>query len=241
MKKLIRFILMKFIPCEGDVEPRPDWCPEKFYDDNMGVRAQPMAEAFVELEGKLRSNKETLAEEIKSERMASLPEKYDLVIPENLEVPDGVELNLTDEDPLVSSVFAWAKTEGISQEGMNNLIEMYMKSELAGMPDMTKEIGKLGDYGQDRLLKVQNWMSDKLDEDQMKELAPMLTSATSIEALEKLMSTSGPGKFDGDNATPAMSLEELRTMQKDPRYHQERDTAFIAKVTAGYARLYKGQ
>ncbi len=43
--------------------------------------------------------------------------------------------------------------------------------------------------------------------------------------------------FDGDTGQ-ALTYEELQTMQKDKRYWQEKDPAFIKKVEDGFKRLY---
>ena len=219
---------------------RPDWCPEKFFDPDVGPRTEVGFKAFTELEGKLREGKDAFKAELDAEALAATPESYELKMPEDLQIPDDVEMTLTAEDPLVSAFFEFAKTEHMSQDTVNSLISMYVKSELAAMPVMKDEIGKLGDYGQDRLLKVQTWLSKSLDDAEMKVIGPMLTSAESIQALEKLMKISGPGSFDGDTTGEGLSLEELRSMQNDKKYWQEKDPAFIKKVELGYARLYKG-
>jgi len=247
----IRRILSLFLPFEDDPPPppppppgpgeRPDWCPEKFFDADTGPRTEIGFKAFTELENKLRAGKDTLKAELDAERAAGVPEKYELAIPEDVKIPDDIEMTLNAEDPLVDWFFGFAKEQGLTQDQVNLAIGEYVKIELAAMPNMTDEIGKLGDYGQDRLLKVQNWLGKTLDEAEMKSIAPILTSADSIAAVEKLMKASGPGSFSGDPPGDALTLEELRSMQNDKKYWQEKDPAFIKKVTDGYARLYKGQ
>jgi hypothetical protein len=55
------------------------------------------------------------------------------------------------------------------------------------------------------------------------------------------MKTAGPADFDADAGGAPLSLDELRSMQNDPKYWQTKDPAFIQKVSDGYKRLYKGQ
>jgi hypothetical protein len=224
---------------------RPDWCPEKFFDPDTGVRAEVMAKSFTELESKMREGRDKIAEELNAERLAQAPEKYEFNMPdaETLKVPEGVELTMKEDDPILTWFHGFAKSHGFTQEIVDSAVTEYIKLELAGMPDMKDEIGKLGDYGQDRLLKVQNWMEKGLgnDTDAYKALQPILTNAAAIEALETLMGKTSAGDFDGENAGKALTLEELRTMQDDPRYWQTKDRAYIKKVQDGYARLYKGQ
>jgi hypothetical protein len=226
----------------SDPEGRPDWLPEKFWNEDLKApRAEVMAKSFTELENKLRSKTDDLKAEILEEMRASAPEEYEVNLSDELKIPDNVELDLTKEDPLVSWFFDFAKENGFSQETVDKALNEYVKIEMENMTDVQAEIEKLGDHGQDRLLRVHNWLESRLTEDQFAAINPLLSSAAQVEALESLMKTSGPANFDGDGAGKPLTLEELREMQNDPRYHRDKDPAFIKKVEEGYRRLYKGQ
>lgn len=226
-------------PGGSSPDGRPDWLPEKFWNPEIKQpRAEVMAKSFTELEGKLRQKEDDLKASILADIKAKAPEKYELKLSDDIKVPENVNLDLTDKDPLVNWFFGFAKERGLSQEDVNLAISEYVKLELANMPDVAAEIGKLGDHGQDRLLRVHSWMETKLNKDQFAAIAPMLSNASQIEALETLMKSSSPSNFDGDGGQAALTLNELRTMQNDKRYWQEKDPAFIAKVEAGYKRLY---
>ena len=160
---------------------------------------------------------------------------------EDLQIPDNIELDFTEEDPLVNWFFGFAKEQGFSQETVNKALNEYVKIEMANMPDVGAEIEKLGDHGQDRMLRVHNWLEGRLSDTQFAAINPLLSSAAQVEALEVLMKSTGPSDFDGDGGGSPLSLEELREMQKDKRYWQEKNPAFIKKVQDGYERLYKGQ
>ena len=217
---------------------RPDWCPEKFFDPDVGVRQQQLAEAYTSLEGKIREREDQIIEKWKGEQTAELPEKYALNIAESLEIPDDVEMNLSEDDPLVGWFFDVAKEWGLSQEQVDAAINGYVEREMAAIPKIDDELAKLGDYGKDRLQRVHNWLDKSLEAEELSSLAPMLTSATTIQALEKLMKGTSPMDFDGDDPSPALTLDELRSMQNDPRYWQQKDPAFIKKVEQGYQRLF---
>jgi hypothetical protein len=229
-------------PGGSDPEGRPDWLPEKFWNPELKApRPQQMAKSINELEGKLRSKHEDLKAEVITEMRANAPESYEVNLSEDLKIPENVELDLTAEDPLVGWFFDFAKERGLSQEEVDSAINKYVEIELANMPDVAKEIENLGDYGQDRLLRVHNWLETSLSDEHFAALNPLLSSSAQIEALETLMKNSTPTDFDGDPPTPAMTLEELREMQNDPKYWREKEPAFIQKVEAGYKRLYKNQ
>ena len=162
-------------------------------------------------------------------------------MPEDLKIPDNVELDFSEEDPLVSWFFGFAKENGMSQDTVDKALNQYVGIEMENMTDISAEIEKLGDHGQDRMLRVHNWLESKLSTDQLTSLNPLLNTAGQVEALEALMKTQGPADFDADAGGAPLSLDELRTMQNDKRYWQDKDPAFIKTVSDGYARLYKGQ
>lgn len=226
-------------PPPGDPEGKPDWLADKFWNpDIKAPRTEVLSKSYNELQGKMQEKTDTLKESIIAEMKASAPESYEISLSEDLEIPENVEMNLSAEDPMVEWFFGFAKERGMSQDDVTAAINEYVKIELSNMPDVTAEIGKLGDHGQDRVLRVHNWMESKLPEEQFKALSPMLSTAPQIEALETLMKSSGPGDFDGDTGGKSLTLDELRTMQGDKRYWQEKDPAFIKKVEDGYKRLY---
>ena len=229
-------------PGGGDPEDRPDWCQEKFWNpDTKAPRTEVGFKAYNELEGKLRNKTEELKAEVLADMKAAAPEAYEVNLSDDLKIPDNVELDLTAEDPLVSWFFGFAKEYGMSQEIVDKAINDYIGIEIAAMPDVAKEIEKLGDHGQDRMLRVHNWMETKLSDDQFKSLNPLLSSATQVEALEALMKSTGPGDFEGEGAGPALTLAELRTMQDDPKAWRDKDPVWLAKIEAGYKRLYGGK
>jgi len=224
----------------SDPEGKPDWLADKFWNpDTKAPRTEVLSKSFNELEGKLRTKGDELREEIRAEMRAEAPDEYNIELSDELKIPENVELDLTAEDPMVSWFFGFAKENGLSQEVVSKAINEYVGIELAAMPDVTAEIEKLGDHGQDRMLRVHNWLETKLSDEQFAAINPLLSSAAQVEALEVLMKSSGPSDFDGDTGGPALTLEELRTMQNDKRYWQDKDPAFIKKVEEGYARLYK--
>jgi len=137
--------------------------------------------------------------------------------------------------------FGMAKEEGMPQETVDKWINEYVGIELGNMTDIKAEIEKLGDHGQDRMLRVHNWLESKLSDDQFKALNPFLSTAVQVEALEVLMKTAAPSDFQGDGGGSPLSLEELRDMQNDPKAWQEKNPIFLKKIQEGYDRLYKNQ
>lgn len=226
----------------SDPEGKPDWLADKFWNPDLKApRTEQLGKAYNEIEAKMRGKSDELKEELLAEIRAQAPENYTVNLSDDLKIPDNIELDFSDEDPLVSWFFGFAKEQGMSQEAVDKALNEYVGIEIANMPDVSAEIEKLGDHGQDRMLRVHNWLESKLSDDQFASLNPLLSSAAQVEALEILMKSSGPADFEGDGGGAPLSLEELREMQKDKRYWQDKNPAFIKKVEEGYARLYKGQ
>jgi hypothetical protein len=223
----------------GGGEGKPEWCPDKFFDPEVGVRAEVMATSFKELEGKLREGKTAFQAELDAERAANVPESYEITMPEfeDGEVPEDVEITLKPDDPIATWFMGFAKENGLSQEQFTAAVHGYIKEEIAKLPNMTEQLKALGDYAADRIQKVNTWLEKSLTDDHMQAIKPLLTSATAIEALETLMKGHKPGDFDGEGQQ-ALTLEELQSMQNDPRYWQSKDPAFIKKVSEGFQRLY---
>ena len=225
-----------------DPQARPDWLADKFWNPDLKApRTEMLGKAYNELEGKIRGKTEDFKEEIRLEMVENAPEKYEVNLSEELKIPENVELDFSEDDPLVSWFFGFAKENGMSQAIVDKALNDYVGIELAGMTDVTAEIEKLGDHGQDRMLRVHNWLETKLSDEQFKAINPLLSSAAQVEALEVLMKTAGPADFEGDGGGAPLSLDELREMQNDPRYWREKNAPFIKTVEEGYKRLYKNQ
>ncbi len=66
-------------------------------------------------------------------------------------------------------------------------------------------------------------------------------TAVGIKALEYMQSQTKQSAMNGTaEAAPQITIEDVRTMQADPRYHDpvRRDRAFVAKVDEAYAKLF---
>ena len=60
-------------------------------------------------------------------------------------------------------------------------------------------------------------------------------------ALHQMMRASEPELLGaGESSAAELTEEALAEMMRDPRYWRQRDPEFIARVTAGFKRLYAG-
>ena len=69
----------------------------------------------------------------------------------------------------------------------------------------------------------------------------LASSYEGVLALYRMMKSEEPGlkKATGTNPS-AMDEKELQSMMRDPRYWRDKDPAYVAKVTEGFQRMYKG-
>lgn len=231
---------------------RPDAVPEKFWDTEKNVvNFDAWSESTKALEGKLRTRTDDLRKQVEdeytAERLKGRPEsadKYELRVPESIKLPEGMEFQFNDGDPMVGFWREFCYDQGLGQEGFDQGVEAYINGSLSQMPDMEAEFKALGDHGMARAARVNTWLEGTIGKENVAALEGATTTAKSIEALEILMEKTGEPAFSAEaaaaNGTDRMSIDELRKMQSDPRYWNDaqRDPAFVAKVDNMFKQLF---
>lgn len=225
---------------------RPDFIPEKFWDASSGqAKVEDLARSYSEMEKSFGSRKEQFFEEFEKGRLANRPETaegYSLEInPADLELPEGVQVNIDDNDPMVAWWRERAHEAGFSNEQFNEGIKQYMKHELGGLRDMEKEREALGENAQARIDRVELWMRKQVGDDLFNEIQYSLGNHKAVIALEKLMKNSGSIDLtSSDGHSPGkLSKNEIRAMMDDPRYWRDSDPAYIEKVNKAWEQLHK--
>lgn len=217
-------------------QERPDWLPEKF------DRPEELANSYGELERAFYSRKEDLRNQIVGELNEEAqgnapisPADYEL----SIESPDGLELTISDDDPMVDWFRSTAHGYGLSQEEFNGLIGEYAQIDAQRGPNWNVESEKLGEYADKRLERVDGWASNNLSESAYSVFASVPASSDMVQLFEELMELNGQPQFNMTSDSEfqeQLSIDDLRTMQNDPKYWKEKDQAFIAKVRQGFAQ-----
>jgi len=83
---------------------RPEYIPEKFWDpDNKSANVEALASSYNALEKKLGQKTEELTKSIRDdldrERLANVPENYEITVPEG--IPEDIEVNFNNDQPLM--------------------------------------------------------------------------------------------------------------------------------------------
>jgi hypothetical protein len=180
-----------------------------------------------------------LREDLEAERKSSVPESYEIKLPE---IPEDVEISVDPEQELVKSWEQICKDNGLSQEVFNQGVAAFVNNEIAGLPNLQEEMGKLGDNAKERIEAADLWSKKYLSTDAYNAIANMAATAEGVKALEEIMSLSKNKPLPNTNTVVDVELDDrdLQSMMADPRYWKEgmKDQAYIAKVTNLYQKKY---
>ena len=231
------------VPRETFTRERPENVPEKFWNQETGeIRTDELLKSNEHLEkfvgGKKDELREQIIDELSNEAIEEAPEEY--VMPA---LPDGV----TETDVAENPMFDWwsnhcaenAYTQEMFEDGVNTYINRYLDAQV----DVDQEMSKLGENANARVDAVDSFASTYFTPDQYEHLTSTLgQTAEGIEILERVMEMQKQN-ISQVQTEPMnrLTLDDVRTMMKDPRYFdpRERDETFVKRVDDAFARLYR--
>jgi hypothetical protein len=236
-------------PVELPAEPapplpaRPADVPEKFWDEAEGaVRLDALLKSYGELERKLGTGRRQEEEPVGM--IDAAPEPADIEVepevwvissPHPLIEPDA-ELN----DRLRAAGFSHGQAQLVYELAAERLLPVIRDAlgeiEAQRQADrLQQHFGGSKTWGR-TARQIRSWAQAHLDSGVFETLA---ASYEGVLALHQMMRASEPELLAGD-IDPAAELDEtqLTEMVRDPRYWRQRDPEFIARVTAGFKRLY---
>ena len=199
---------------EGDA---PEWLKT---DKFKSVADQ--AAAYKGLEGKLGG-------------FTGAPEEYDV------SMPDGVEGDFIEGDPLMASFQDWAKENQLSQEAFTGLLHMYVKNENeANGINRETELGALGDNGKQRLQNISDFGRANLSEEDYTGLLDATATAASIQAVEALIAMTRAPKIPTDDSEVNIGIShaDLKERMADPRYQTSPE--FRKETSKLYEQVFGG-
>ncbi len=197
---------------EGDA---PEWFKSGKFKS---VAAQ--AEAYKNLESKLGG-------------FTGAPDEYESTM------PDGMEGEFIEDDPLMGGFQDWAKENQLSQEAYTGLLHMYLKNEAeTNGVNRETELGLLGAKAEQRLQNISDFGKANLSDEDYAGLLRATTTAESTAAIEALISMTRAPKIPTDDTDVAVGVThaELKERQADPRYKS--DPAFRKETTKLYEQLF---
>jgi hypothetical protein len=211
---------------EGDA---PEW----FKGDKYKSVADQAA-AYKDLEGKFGA-------------FTGAPENYEINVSEALQ-EKGVEF--TADDPIMEEAFKMAKDMGMDQTGFDKLLDIYGMTRIAEGEALEShkvdEMKALGTNAEQRVGNLDAWGKANLPTDLYDGFVEMASSASSVKAMEQLisMTRNAPVNSSTTTAAASMSSEELTKMQfeKDDNGNRrlQTDPAFKARFDKLSAEVWGG-
>jgi len=209
---------------------RPEWYPEKFWNEDEGPDLENLVKSYSELQKKFSQGKH------------KAPETYDESVFAEANVPEDDELYVTYKD--------WAKENGISQEAFDQLAQKFI--ETAGNEAQQAQISyqeeykKLGPNADAAIRSMTDWAQGLVrkgvwGENDFEEFKIMGGTAQGLRALQKVRSYYGdqPVPVDVGPIEGLPSKEELSAMVAKPEYVN--DPGYRAKVEKMFDQVYGTQ
>ena len=222
----------------------PEYVPEKFWNKDLNeINVEEMGASYKALEKRLGQRTEELAGNIREEVLADIkgtaPEAYEIQLPE---LPEGVNIDVDPEQPLLQWWEQTARSKGLSNEDFNKGIEAFVNNEVAALPDRDTQISLLGENANVRIESADLWAKKNLSENSYEAIVNLANTADGVKAIEEIMALNKdapiPSTETKIDVTP--SGDDLRSMMKDERYWKDgaKDQAYIKKVTDLYQKYY---
>lgn len=230
---------------EAGEDGRPANIPEKFWSkegDN----------ATVDWAGLTKEYNYRTSQIGAADGMFGAPEAYTMP---QVEVPEGVDYTLSEDDPLLQSFQTLAKESNLSDKAYGQFTQWFINEKIAeqqaSLEAVNAELDTLGPNGKGKemvaafMQQATNMVAD-LPEDQRNELIQgakdAVNSAASYKFLDFLQKQMQPSRLPGndDLGAPGKTMEEINAMQLETytegplagRRKYEVDPQFRAKVNA---------
>lgn len=171
--------------------------PEQFYDSEKN-----------EVKGAdLRAHLDELAtfkaaEDSRKLTLPASPEAYQLALPEGFTAPEGIEVKLDANDPMLKAAQAMAHAKGWSQADFSDALGVVatMKANEAAAYETAKtaNLAALGAKGPERIDAVTRWLGANFSEAEVKPVLATLATTAHVTVFEKIISkltSQGSGSF----------------------------------------------
>jgi len=230
---------------EQTVSDKPEFVQDKFWDaDRKEVNLENLASSYNALEKKLGSRTEALSKQVRQdleqERLGKIPEEYNLNVPE---LPENVDVSVSEDMEIVQWWKDTAKQNGLSQEQFDEGVKVFIDNAMATLPDVNAEMEKLGDNSKERVEAAELWSKKNLSPEAYNTFSSVASTAEGVKAIEEIMKMTkdSPMPTTPTQVSVTPDLVDLKSMMNDPRYYDsnKRDDAYIKRVTELYEKAYE--
>ena len=226
---------------------KPEFIQDKFWDTERNeVNLENLASSYNSLEKKLGSRTEDLSKQIREdlemEKLKSAPEEYKVNLPE---LPENVDVSVSDDMEIVQWWKDTAKKNGLSQEQFDQGVEMFVNNAIATLPDMNAEMQKLGDNAKERVEAAELWSKKNLSPESYQTFSNVASTAEGVKVIEEIMKMTkdSPMPSTPTQISVAPNLQDLKSMINDPRYYDSnrRDPAYVKRVEELFEKAYQNK
>ena len=230
---------------EQTVSDKPEFVQDKFWDaDRKEVNLENLASSYNALEKKLGSRTEALSKQVRQdleqERLGKIPEEYNLNVPE---LPENVDVSVSEDMEIVQWWKDTAKQNGLSQEQFDEGVKVFIDNAMATLPDVNAEMEKLGDNSKERVEAAELWSKKNLSPEAYNTFSSVASTAEGVKAIEEIMKMTkdSPMPTTPTQVSVTPDLVDLKSMMNDPRYYDsnKRDDSYIKRVTELYEKAYE--
>jgi hypothetical protein len=229
---------------EQTVVSKPEYVQDKFWDvDRKEVNLENLSSSYNALEKKLGSRTEDLSKQIRQdmelERLKNAPEAYKVNLPE---LPENVDVSVSDDMEIVQWWRETAKKNGLSQDQFDEGVSMFINNAVSALPDINAEMQNLGDNAKERIEASELWSKKNLSPSAYSTFSSIAATADGVKAIEEIM------KLTKDSPIPTTptqlsvtpDLQDLKSMMNDPKYFDsnQRDPSYVKRVTELYEKAY---
>ena len=232
---------------EQTVSDKPEFVQDKFWDaDRKEVNLENLASSYNALEKKLGSRTEDLSKQVRQdleqERLGKVPEEYKVNVPE---LPENVDVSVSDDMEIVQWWKDTAKQNGLSQEQFDEGVKVFIDNAMATLPDVNAEMQKLGDNSKQRVEAAELWSKKNLSPEAYNTFSSIASTAEGVKAIEEIMKMTkdSPMPTTPTQVSVTPDLGDLKSMMNDPRYYDsnKRDDSYIKRVTELYEKAYESK
>lgn len=187
---------------------RPENLPDEFWDDATGLKSGDLVEAFRTMKAEQEA------------RLADVPkegESYDLALPADFKVPEGLAVEIKADDPLWADFQQIARDAGLPKGEFGKFVGAFAKYQIAQQEaDVAAYVeGKasLGANADTRIKAVEDFLKANLPATHAEALGHSLVQspALAVTALETLIRLkSGPVAVTGAGAAGVNKFEGLQ-------------------------------
>jgi hypothetical protein len=159
-----------------------------------------------------------------------------------VELPEGIEGEIANDDPMLVSFNEWAAEAGLSQEKHTELMALYVNGLMETQPDIQDEIKRMGKDAPQRINDFTSWAKANFDESEFITLQGLATTAEGFSILEKMRGLSRETDVAAPSTAKAIdstTKEALYELVADPRYAES--PSFRKEVDQKFADYFGKQ